>query len=70
MLWKAGVDFISLLSKAVTTFKLKTNKLFTSLHMNKLSFLNLTLHPAFLPPNILYLAYAVLCDYWKHSNLE
>lgn len=63
MLSDAGVDFISLLSKVVATFKLKTNKLFTSLHMNKLNFLNLTLHPACLTPNILYLAYAALCDY-------
>ena len=57
MFFNAGVDCILLLYK-YQKFKLKKRqKLVTSLHMNKLSFLSPTLNPGFLPSNYLYLVY-------------
>lgn len=41
-----------------------------SLNMNKLSFSNAILHPAFLASHYLYMADDALHSYWKHSNLE
>lgn len=72
MLANAVMDCVSLLSKTVVTFNLKKeiHKLFRSLNMNKLNFLSSTINLAFLPLNYLYLVYAAIHIYWKHSNLE
>lgn len=75
MLSNTGVDCISLLSKAVATFKIKkkTNKQ-TTIHILAYEQAEIleppTLNPAFSPPNYLALASAALCVYWKRSNLE